>query len=110
MDSRTVRICSAGDHLSTGGAFVCMCAAGRERACTHAVSQARRREFRQQGGRAMQKLTLENVEADPAELVNVGVVHSRQEAHLWRRHWVLLGKEQLKLEAAAYSTAIMRVN
>lgn len=46
-------------------------------------------------------LVLEDVEADAPELVDVGVVDLGQEAHLGRRHGVVLGQEELELEGAA---------
>lgn len=47
-------------------------------------------------------LTLQDVEADTAELVNVGVVDLGQKANLRGRHGVFLGQEQLQLEDTAY--------
>jgi len=49
-------------------------------------------------------LVLEDVEADAAQLVDVGVVNARQEAHLGRRHGVVGRQEQLQLEDAIWST------
>lgn len=49
-------------------------------------------------------LTLENVEADAAQLVDVGVEDLGQEADLGRRHRVVVGKEKLELEDAAWSS------
>ena len=47
------------------------------------------------------RVTLENVETDPAELVDVRVVYLGHESDLGRRHGILLGQEQLQLEYAA---------
>lgn len=48
------------------------------------------------------RLTLEDIEADTAKLVNVGVVDLGHEADLGRSHGVVLGQEQLQLEDTAY--------
>lgn len=45
--------------------------------------------------------TLEDVEADTAELVNVGVEDLGEEADLGRGHGVVVGEEELELEDAA---------
>lgn len=47
-------------------------------------------------------LTLQDVEADTAELVDVRVVDLCQKANLGGRHGVFLGQEQLQLEDTAY--------
>lgn len=47
------------------------------------------------------RLTLENVQADTAELVNVGMVDLGEEADLWRCHGIVVWKEQLEIEYAA---------
>ena len=47
-------------------------------------------------------LTLQNVKADTAKLVNVGVVDLGQEAHLGGCHWIFLGQEEFKFEDTAY--------
>eukprot|EP00315_Gephyrocapsa_oceanica_P012014 CAMPEP_0185288548 /NCGR_PEP_ID=MMETSP1363-20130426/3459_1 /TAXON_ID=38817 /ORGANISM="Gephyrocapsa oceanica, Strain RCC1303" /LENGTH=111 /DNA_ID=CAMNT_0027884427 /DNA_START=356 /DNA_END=691 /DNA_ORIENTATION=+ len=59
---------------------------------------------REQHGSDLQRgapLVFEDVQADAADLVDVGMVHLRQEAHLWRRHRVLLGQEELQAEDAS---------
>jgi hypothetical protein len=45
--------------------------------------------------------TLEDIEADAAELVHVGVENLCQETDLGRRHGVVVGKEQFELENAS---------
>ena len=45
--------------------------------------------------------TLEDVEADAAESVDVGVVDLGEEAHFRRCHGVVVWEEELKLEDAA---------
>ncbi len=40
-------------------------------------------------------LVLEDVQADAAEFVNVGVVDPCEEAHLWRHHRIVLWEEEL---------------
>jgi len=47
------------------------------------------------------RLTLQDIEADATQSVNVWVVDLGQEAHLWRGHGVVVGQEQLELEHAA---------
>lgn len=42
---------------------------------------------------ANEKLTLQYVEADAAELVNVRVVDLREETDLGGRHWVVIWEE-----------------
>ena len=44
--------------------------------------------------------TLKNVEADAAQLIDVGVKDLGQEADLGRRHGVVVGEEQLEFEDA----------
>jgi hypothetical protein len=46
-------------------------------------------------------LTLQNVEADSAELVDVGMVNFRDEADFWGAHGVILGQKELQFEDAA---------
>lgn len=45
-------------------------------------------------------LTLENIETDTTELVNVGMIDFGQESDLGRGHWIVIWKEQLKLKNA----------
>jgi len=46
-------------------------------------------------------VALQDVQANAAELVDVGVVDLGEEADFGRRHGVVVGKEQLELECAA---------
>jgi hypothetical protein len=46
-------------------------------------------------------LVLQDVQADSAELVDVGVVDLRSEEHLWWDHWVLLWQEELAVKETA---------
>jgi len=46
-------------------------------------------------------LVLEDIEADTAETINVGVVNLSEEADFGRDHGVVLGQEKLELEHAA---------
>lgn len=50
------------------------------------------------------ELTLEHVEADSAELVDIRVVDLGEEADLGRRHGVIVGEEELELE---YTTCLL---
>jgi hypothetical protein len=43
-------------------------------------------------------LTLQDIQADTAKAIDVGVVDLGQEADLGRRHGVVVGKEELKTE------------
>jgi hypothetical protein len=49
-------------------------------------------------------LTLEHVQANPAQAVDVRVIDPGQEADLGRRHRVVVWKKQLQLEHAPYSS------
>jgi hypothetical protein len=44
--------------------------------------------------------TLEHIQTDTTQLVNVGMVDLCQEANLWWCHRVVVGEKQLKLEDA----------
>lgn len=85
MDSRIVRIWSAGDQLSA---------------------------FKSQRGlldriRAKSSVrTLEDIETDATQLVDVWVVDLGEEADLGRDHGVVIRQEQLKLELSAYTPRI----
>jgi hypothetical protein len=46
------------------------------------------------------KLTLQNIQADAAETVDVGVVDLGQETDFGRGHRIVVGQEQLKTEDA----------
>lgn len=46
--------------------------------------------------------TFQNVKADTAQLVDVGVEDLGQEADLGRDHGVVVGEEELELEVAAW--------
>ena len=48
-------------------------------------------------------LVLEDVKADAAQFVNVGVVDLGEEAHLGWRHRIVLRQEELQFEDAAWS-------
>jgi hypothetical protein len=78
MDSRMVRIWSAGDQFP-------------------AVGSQQKTDRGVEAGEG----TFEHVEADAAEPVDVGVVDLSQETHLGRRHGVVFRKEELELEGAA---------
>lgn len=47
-------------------------------------------------------LTLQNIQADAAQTVDVGVVDLGEETDLGRRHGIVVREEQLKLEDATY--------
>ena len=47
-------------------------------------------------------LVLQDVQADSAELVDVGVVNLGSEEDLWWHHWVLLWQEELAVEETAF--------
>lgn len=55
-------------------------------------------------------LVLEDIEADTAQFVNVGVVNARQEAHFRRRHRVIRRQEQLELEDAVCQNQVSTSN
>lgn len=66
--------------------------AGRETNCLTNVSRGTcHRSF---------ELTLQNIETDTAEAVDVGVVNLGQEADLWGRHGIIVGEKQLKSKDA----------
>jgi hypothetical protein len=67
---------------------------GQATSCLRLLAKTRARDERV-------RLTLEDVEADAAQSVDVGVVDLGEEAHLGRGHGVVVGKEQLELEDAA---------
>lgn len=46
--------------------------------------------------------TFQDVEADAAKLVDVGVEYLGEEANLGWRHGVVVGEKQLQLECATY--------
>ena len=48
-------------------------------------------------------LTLQDVQADAAKTVDVGVVDLGEEANLWRSHGVVVREEELEIEDAAYT-------
>jgi hypothetical protein len=67
------------------------------------VGAAQQRLDRQQHRPNLQgrrPLVFQNVQADPPELVDVGVVDFSEEAHVGRRQGVVFGKEQLQPEEA----------
>eukprot|EP01006_Ploeotia_vitrea_P044530 TRINITY_DN66836_c1_g1_i2.p1 TRINITY_DN66836_c1_g1~~TRINITY_DN66836_c1_g1_i2.p1 ORF type:complete len:150 (+),score=17.12 TRINITY_DN66836_c1_g1_i2:40-489(+) len=53
-------------------------------------------------------LVLEDVQADAAELVDVGVVDLGQEAHLGRHHWVVVAQIQLEFEQTTLVRGALR--
>jgi hypothetical protein len=55
----------------------------------------------QDSEREQHALTFENVQANPAKLIDIGVIYLRQEANFWRGHGIVIGKEQFELENAA---------
>jgi hypothetical protein len=76
MERRMVRICRAGDQLPMPVSYI-----------LHLAKAA--------------MPTLQDVQANAAELVDVGVVDLGEETDFGRRHGVVVGKEQLELEGAA---------
>ena len=79
MDRRIVRICRAGDQLPA-------------RVSDH-------EEVRE----TSQRLTLENVQADTPQAIDVGVVNLGEEADLGWRHGIIVGQEELQPEHSAYA-------
>ena len=81
MERRMVRICRAGDQLSKKPNVSKMASIeGEKGPCLR---------------------TLQDIEADAAELVDVGVEDFGEEANLGGRHGVVFGEKQLELEDAA---------
>lgn len=74
-----VRICSAGDQLPK---------------CVRLAKVV---------ARDCSQLTLEDVQTDAAQSVDVGVVDLGEEADLGRGHGVVIGEKELELEDAAWS-------
>lgn len=70
-----VRICRAGDQLS---------------------NQCQWRHL----SKIIPEPTLQNIQADTAEAVDVGVVNLGQEADLWGSHGIIVGEKQLKSKDA----------
>lgn len=71
---------------------------------THRVGRREEGLDREEDGADLEgrgPLVLEDVEADAAQLVDVGVVDLGQEAHFRGRHWVVVWEEELELELAA---------
>lgn len=52
--------------------------------------------------------TLQDIEADSAELVNVGVKDLGEESDLGRRHGIVVGQEQLELEHATCDIRLVK--
>lgn len=95
MESRMVRICRAGDQLS----------AIMERKIYQPevrtiLSTIRGGDRKGKGKRRGGSHTLQHVQADAAQLVDVRVVDLGQESDLRRRHRVLVRQEELELEHA----------
>lgn len=57
-------------------------------------------------GNGAARRTLQDVEADAAQLVHVGVEDLCQEADLGRRHGIVVGEEELELEDAACAASV----
>lgn len=76
-----VRICKAGDQLSSNESAHVQCSP------FHLA------------------LTLQNIEANPSKLVNVGVVDFGKKANLRGGHRVVIGQEKLEFEDAACALA-----
>jgi hypothetical protein len=85
MESRIVRICRAGDQLSGSRSVNGQVGLGK-------ISQ-------------YLSLTLQDIEADAAETIDVGVVDLGKEADLGRGHGVVIGKEELKTEDSTCSSS-----
>lgn len=51
-----------------------------------------------------QKPTLENIETNPPELVDIWMVYLGQEPDLWRSHGIIVREEELELENATCLT------
>lgn len=47
-------------------------------------------------------LTLENIQANTTQFVNVGVVDLGEESNLWRGHRVIIWEEKFELEYTTY--------
>ena len=56
------------------------------------------------------RLTLEHIETDPAQLVDIRMVDLGQKPDLGGRHRVIIGKEQLELEDAALGSCQMAID
>mgnify|MGYP001585049193 CR=1 FL=1 len=50
-----------------------------------------------------ERLTLQYVKADAAELVDVWVVDLGEEADLWGGHWVVIWEEEFEVEDATWA-------
>jgi hypothetical protein len=59
-------------------------------------------------GRAVgdERLTLQHVKANAAELVDVGVVDLGEETDLWGRHWVIIWEEEFEVEDATWDVLV----
>jgi hypothetical protein len=89
IESRIVRICSAGDQLS-----VCLCK-------PHTFGRRKRRGSPSPAS-GKKKPTLQHVQADATQLVNVRVEDLGEESNLGRSHGVVVWEEELELENAAF--------
>lgn len=78
IERRIVLICRAGDQLPKGVGVL----------------------LGQNGSQLWWRLTLQDVETDAAEFVNVGVVDLGEKTYLGRCHGVIIRKEELELEYA----------
>lgn len=80
MERRIVRICRAGDQLS--GNVLSAITSGED-------------------GGGSGRRTLQDIQADTAQLVNIGVEDLGEEADLGGSHGVVIREKELKLEDAA---------
>lgn len=85
MDRRIVRICRAGDQLPRTRDIYQLWTTS-----VHPPQRAR-----------PLKLTLEDVQTDATEFVDVRVVYLGEESDLRRSHRVVVGEEELQIEYAA---------
>lgn len=53
-----------------------------------------------------ERLTLQHIKADAAELVDVGVVDLGEETDLGGRHWVIIWEEEFEVEDATWDVLV----
>ena len=51
----------------------------------------------------MGRRTLEHIQTNPTQLVDIWMIYFCEKSYLWWRHWIVFGKEQLKFEDATYT-------